>query len=648
MALNVSMIYRRTDHGVREVYEKSHQFTQSERLILILLDGRLNVAGLKTRLPSLNDERIERAMRKLQDAGLVEQMGLGDPSRGNGAADASRLSPEAVAHFLEQSELDPVTSFGDTKEAVAADLVRARIEQAAAQLMREESGIAQRDRERDREKDRERSATVRPAAKRNHESGRSHDSRLTGGQSPARTTQTELDAVSTHFAITTVNVPDRLDLQEERDRAELESYPDDRRRIDLRAWMKRLIGFAFVAVLIAAGYSVVQPLRSEVSPARVSERLTTVFKRPVTVDDTEFRFSPTPRMIMRGIGVGDLKVDEASLLINWKDLWSAIRGGNWVWSEGTVAPLSVTTAQAAAVALALPGGANALPSKISTLRFESVRISDSELLAGRYEGLLRRGDDGKFGPLVMRQIDTEGAMRLTVKPVTEDGRAVLDFRLDAERWSLPFGPKVRWNEVIATGRLDEKLLEVKSYTLTGFYGAVSGQLFAARDVEWVITGTAVGSNLDVEAILQSMRSAPAVDGAPPSVAQGTASLSLVVFGRGSSLDDAVSQAVIAGPFQVRWATLNGINLGLAATQGATAAGITRFTEFDGVLGASLAGVRFENTGGRSGVLSARGDFTVAPDQGIAGMVRVELGGQRIQAPITLRIRGTALTPRFGP
>lgn len=649
MALNVSMIYRRTDHGVREVYEKSHQFTQSERLILILLDGRLNVAGLKTRLPSLNDERIERAMRKLQDAGLVEQMGLGDPSRGNGAAETSRLSPEAVAHFLEQSELDPVTSFGDTKEAVAADLVRARIEQAAAQLMREESGIAQRDRERDREKDRERSDAVRPVPKRDRESGRSHDSRLTGSQSQTRTTQTELDAVSTHFAITTVNVPDRLDLQEERDRAELESFPDDRRRIDLRAWMKRLIGFAFVAVLVAAGYSVLQPLRTEVSPARVSERLTTVFKRPVTVDDTEFRFSPTPRMIIRGIGVGDLKVDEASLLINWKDLWSAIRGGSWVWSEGTVAPLSVTTAQASAVALALPVGANELPSKISTLRFESIRISDSGLLAGRYEGLLRRGDDGKFGPLVLRQIDTEGSMKLTLKPVTDEGRAVLDFRLDAERWNLPFGPKVRWNEVIAAGRLDEKLLEVKSYTLAGFYGAVTGQLFAAKDVEWVLTGTVGGSNLDVEAILQSMRSGPAAaDGAPPTAVQGTASLNLVVVGRGSSVDDAIAQAVIAGPFQVRWATLNGINLGLAATQGATAAGVTRFTEFDGVLGASLAGVRFEDTGGRSGVLSARGDFTVAPDLGIAGMVRVELGVQRIQAPITLRIRGTALTPRFGP
>ena len=101
MALNVSMMYRRTDRGVREVYEKSHQFTQSERLILILLDGRLNVAGLKTRLPSLNDERIERALRKLQDASLVEPISY-EAGKGNGSVspETTPLEPEAVAQFL--------------------------------------------------------------------------------------------------------------------------------------------------------------------------------------------------------------------------------------------------------------------------------------------------------------------------------------------------------------------------------------------------------------------------------------------------------------------------------------------------------------------------------------------------------------------
>jgi hypothetical protein len=637
MALNVSMVYQRTDRGVREVYEKSHQFTQSERLILILLDGRLNVAGLKTRLPSLNDDRIERALRKLQDAGLAEPMGLGDPARANGSA-ARGLSPEAVAQFLEQSDLDPVTIFGDSDEAVATELVRARVEQAAAQLAREVAAEPSR---------------ANPAQRR---AAAQFEDSLVSVRSPPPPPAPRVDGTTrlpeweaaTHFAITTVNVPDRLDLQEERDRAEAEDLVDEQRRRDLRTWMKRLLVVAAIGVLATVAYATLQPLQREVSAPKVAERLTEVMKQPVTVADSEFRLTPSPHMVIRGIAVGDINVDEASLLINWQDLWSAIRGGQWVWGETTVAPMTITLAQAGRLAAALPAGANALPSKISTIRFASIRVSDSELLSGRYEAVLRRGGDGRFGPLVVRQLDIEGAMRLAFRPAqTTDGRPVVDFRMDAERWALPFGPRVTWNEVRANGRIDGKLIEISSYSLAGFYGVVSGMMYAASDVEWVITGRTGAQNLDIEAIVAHMRRPAAGQETPLSPMQGTASLDLTVVGHGQTLDEAVQQAVLAGPFQVRWAALNGINLGLAATQGATAAGVTRFTEFDGVLGASSAGVRFEETGGRAGALAARGDFTVAPDRAIAGTVRVELGGSRIQT-MTLRVRGDALAPRFGP
>ena len=639
MALNVSMIYQRTDSGVREVYEKSHQFTQSERLILILLDGRLNLAGLKTRLPSLNDERIERALRKLQDAGLVEPMGSGDLSRGNGSA-ARGLSPDAVAQFLEQSDLDPVTIFGDSDEAVASELVRARVEQAAAQLAREVAAAPSRA-----------NPAQRRAASQFEDSLVSVRSPPPPAPPPApvdKTTRSPDWEAATHFAITTVNVPDRLDLQEERDRAESEEIVDEQRRQTLRTWMKRLLAVAAVGVLITVLFTTLQPLQREVSAPKVAERLTEVFRQPVAVADTEFRFSPSPRMVIRGITTGDIKVDEASLLINWKDLWNALRGGQWVWGETTVAPMTVTFAQAGKLASALPSGANALSPKISTIRFESIRLSDTELLSGRYEATIRRGGDGRFGPLIVRQLDTEGTMRLALRPAqTSDGRPVIDFRLDADRWALPFGPKVTWNEIRANGRIDGKLVEVSSYSLAGFYGVVTGMVYAATDVEWVITGRTGAQNLDIEAIVAHLRRAPAGQDPVLSPMQGTASLDLTIIGRGQTLDEAVKQAVLAGPFQVRWAALNGINLGLAATQGATAAGTTRFTEFDGLLGASSAGIRFEETGGRAGALAARGDFTIDPDHAVAGTVRVELGGSRIQT-MTLRVRGDALAPRFGP
>jgi hypothetical protein len=338
------------------------------------------------------------------------------------------------------------------------------------------------------------------------------------------------------------------------------------------------------------------------------------------------------------------------LLINWKDLWAALRGGQWVWGEATIAPLTMTPSQALAAVRVLPGGARELPSKISTIRFESIRVADSRLFPGRYEGVLRRAEDGKFGPLALRQLDADnGAMQMHFRPGrTADGFETVDFSLEAERWSMPFGPRVRWNDVRANGRLFANVVEVSSFTLAGFFGVTTGTVFAASDIDWVITGFAGAANIDVESVLQTLRpQGQPVGDAPPASVQGTASLDLTVVGRGRTLDEAIERSAVAGPFQIRWATINGVNLGLAATQGATASGQTRFTEFDGVLAASANGIRFEETGGRAGAMAARGDFTVAPDMAVAGAVRVELGSQVVQAPVNLRIRGTALDPRFG-
>ncbi len=495
MPLNPAMIYRRTDRGVREVYEKSHQFTQSERLILILLDGRLNVAGLQARLPSLNDERIERALGKLQENGLVEPMGSLDAIKATGIVpEIARLEPEAVAQFLEQTDLDPVTVFGATEEEVNSELVRASVERAAAQLAHEGAG----------------GGFDPPPSVRNSgfhkKSVHSHTSPMPALQ-PA--TEAEWDVTeATQFAITTVNVPDRLDLQEERDRAEMEEYAEERRRLNLTLWMKRLLVVAVVAVVGALLYGTLKPLREDTSPASVSERLAAAFQQPVRVAETQFRFSPSPRLVIRGLEVeGRFAADEVSLLINWKDLWSALRGGQWVWGEATVAPLTMTRAQALAAVRTIPGAARGLPSKISTVRFESIRISDSRLFPGRYEAILRRADDGRFGPLTLRQLDAEGsAMQMQFRAATlEGGVQAIDFTLEAERWVPPVGPRVRWNEVRASGQVQENRLDVSSFTLAGFFGVTTGNASAVSDTEWAVTGEANASNIDVEAVVQSLR-----------------------------------------------------------------------------------------------------------------------------------------------
>jgi hypothetical protein len=621
------MVYRRTDRGLREVYEKSHQFTQSERLVLILLDGRLTVAGLRTRLPSLDNERIERTIVKLEEAGLVEPSGAGEdlqsPAR---AEEVMRLEPDVVVNFLEQNQLDPVT--GAVGDDVAAELVRASVDRAAARLVEEADANSGRKQQ-------------PPFHMGFAESDHSHHT-----ASPSPFTDQEWDPTeASSFAITTVNVPDRLDLQEERDRAEMAEYSNQRQRTVQRAWMKRLLVVAALIVFGALVYGVLKPVRDQASASRVGERLAGAFKVPVKVAETEFRVLPSPRLILRGVDVGgEFGAEQVSLLINWKDLWAALNGGQWVWGEATVAPMAMSAAQAMAAVKRVPGATEGLPRTVSTIRFESIRIPGSQLFKGPYAATMRRGDDGRFGPLVLQEVASDdSSMQVQFRPSSGEPGAV-DFTLEAQRWAVPVGPRTRWNNVRANGSIRGNVLEVSSYALTGYFGITTGTVYVAGDVEWVVTGIAEAGKVDVETVLGSLRGATS---GSPAAMTGTAALNLVMLGRGVTPEEAIARSAVAGPFTVRFAVLNGINLGLAATQGVAASGVTRFTEFGGIVVASANGVRFEETGGRAGAMVARSTFTVAPDASIAGVVRVELGGQRVQAPVSLRISGTAVQPRFG-
>ena len=413
--------------------------------------------------------------------------------------------------------------------------------------------------------------------------------------------------------------------------------------------MKRLLVVAALIVFGALVYGVLKPVRDQASAARIGERLASAFMVPVKVAETEFRLLPSPRLILRGVDVGgEFGAEQVALLINWKDLWFALSGGQWVWGEATVAPMAMSPAQAMAAVKRVPGGTEGLPRTISTIRFESIQVPGSRLFAGRYAAAMRRGDDGRFGPLVLKEVaNDDSSMELQFRPSATEPGAV-DFTLEAQRWAVPVGPRTRWNDVRASGSIRGHVLEVSSYALTGFFGITTGTVFVAGDVEWVLTGTADAGKVDVETVLGSLRG-PAQGSlhGQPAAMTGTAALNLVMLGRGKTPEDAIASSAVAGPFTVRFAVLNGINLGLAATQGVAASGATRFTEFGGTVVASANGVQFEDTGGRAGAMVARSNFTVAPDASIAGVVRVELGGQRVQAPISLRISGTADQPRFG-
>jgi hypothetical protein len=622
MSIDADLVFKRTEPGAQEVYEKTRSLSQAERLVLILVDGRLSVAGLSTRLPSVGADRIEEALERLVELELVEARGRRAP-----AVAPRPAAPVAPDRLAVETALQVVEAELAQAEAAA----KAEVDTGAANVSNGD-GVSKRSLDSIAE------TRGRPVP----EVARPTGLGLPGDSLAAPST------VVTQFAITSVNVPDALDLQEERDKAEwadaLAAKHGERRK----RWLGRGGVAAGVVAAVAVLLGLWQPMPEATTPQAVAARLTEALGLPVTVHSTDLDLLPAPHLNLSGIEVaGRTRIEEVRVGINWSEVWNGLNSGDWTWGEARVAPLELSAPQALELAQGLLRAGDRLPAKVSTVRFESVRFPGSALLPGSYEVVARRGADGRFGRLRMSELGLgEGSVELALAP----GEPHTRFDLVAARWALPFGPRVAWNEMRASGTLEPDAVRVAAYSLGGFYGVTTGTVSAQRQgTEWLVAGVVEPTNLDVEAILSisgAKRSgAAAGDRAAP--IQGTLTGRWQAAGRGNSLEAAIAATTLTGPFQVRWAALNGVNLGAVAAQGEKKGGVTRFTEFGGVLIADRHNLTFQGVDGRAGAMRARGDFSVAPDGALRGFIRVDLGVAVSQAPATLRLSGAVAKPQFG-
>lgn len=99
-----SIVFQRTQAGRDEIRQKSHGLTQSERLVLIMIDGVTDYQGVRRKVSALTDQRFERALTKLQAKELVLEVFM--PLEGQAPEE---LEGEVIDRFLQQDPLDPVT-----------------------------------------------------------------------------------------------------------------------------------------------------------------------------------------------------------------------------------------------------------------------------------------------------------------------------------------------------------------------------------------------------------------------------------------------------------------------------------------------------------------------------------------------------------
>ena len=462
---------------------------------------------------------------------------------------------------------------------------------------------------------------------------------------------------STAFAITTVNVPDQLDLREMDDRKQLEE--ESRRRFDLsgfRVWAPRLFLVALLAAIVFLAIEAVDTWRTALSAPQVSERLTTALGVPVQIESTSFALRPAPRLLLSKVSIGGkLVLGEIAINPATRHIAQVLQGRGLNWGEAVVGPNRLTIEQCYYLFKLLPKLDGALPSSLSTLRFDGLQIADQPWIAGPWQIDLVREGATRFAKVSAETRNGAGSLHFLLNR-QPDSQAI-SFQMEGRDWLLPVGAPFPMEEVIAAGQVSPTSLELTEFSVGGAFGAAKGKAAAAsQDGVWSLSGEVEADGLDLAALVRLL--VPPPPGAEESkaqfepVIQGNASFIGKFEGKGASIVEAVSGAVFAAPVQIRWPVLNGINLGYAATRpGASAGsggGSTRFSALSAVVLAGGGIVSFRDIRGHAGAMTASGqvDMTSA-DHSLAGLLHVDLGATRILAPIRVPVRGTLARPQFG-
>lgn len=115
--MSLTTIYQRTPAGREEIHHKQAGLTQSERQVLIMIDGLTPYQGVRGKLSALVDERFERAVRALLKKELISEVFL--PVAGQ---EAEQIEASVIDRFLQQESTDPVTIISYDPEEDFGDL----------------------------------------------------------------------------------------------------------------------------------------------------------------------------------------------------------------------------------------------------------------------------------------------------------------------------------------------------------------------------------------------------------------------------------------------------------------------------------------------------------------------------------------------
>jgi hypothetical protein len=459
---------------------------------------------------------------------------------------------------------------------------------------------------------------------------------------------------ATDFAITTVNVPDRLDLRDMDDRKQVED--DSRLRgfdpTVLRTWLPRITLIAILVIVAVVLWQVFDAWRYSLSAEPLSNRLSASLGVPVKVEGSNLSVSPSPRLVIGKLTINnDVVLNHVEIYVTTRRIVQAFHGSGLKWAEMSIGQTPISVEQGHDLLQLLPKLDGALPRGVGMVRFTDLEFPDQPWLKGAWLVDMERGAAG-FAKILASQSASGGSIQADIIPVSPE---TISFQILAQHWLLPFGLRMPAEAASAEGKVSFAQLDLDRFSVSGPFGEIHGSFTGTSDNGWKVSGPVQSDGLDVDALLRQVAPIKRAEGSDAEVgapmAQGMASFNGRIEGKGDTLQDAVASSLVTAQVNVRSALLNGINLGfIAMNPGANpdaSGGSTRFASMDATFVAGGSKFVVKDIKARAGALLALGEIDVADNNEISGVLHVDLGTTRVLAPIRVRVHGSLSQPKFG-
>jgi len=578
------LIYAKTPAGEEAVQERTRLVQRNLRMVLILVDGVVNVGGLKKEVG--DPAMVESALAELERLGMIRS-----PESGT-AVDQSEIETWPVAEPIRVTSAEPVEI-----PLVQADTV---FDEETALQIQVATKYASRQAE--------------PAQKGNWKSPLTDISDWFEAARKERALAREEAIYEEAYGKEVVD--------------EVAPLPVKETGVTLVfRWSWLLVGaFGLVAAslltLLLFPYDSYRP--------EFEQRLSRAVGDEVKVGQVRLAFTPYPVMVLDRVSVGSDPYLTANT-VQLQPEFGSIVGPRY--REVVLQGVRVKEGGLGKFSAWL------LPAAMGDAAAERIEIDGLaiDLAGGAIEGL--RGS---------ARVDAEhGLDKLILRSATNDLRVEVTPRatgvgldLSATAWALPFDPRLQFSFLELRGELVPGRLTLTNIDGRLYDGSLSGDGVITWAQESTVTMRLAFQRLASEQLLPAL-------GAQPSV-EGPVSGRVQVGGRAVAVTGLDRELRLDGIFAVERGSLRNVDLAEAIRSGRQTTlhgGTTRFQEFSGAFAADPRSLRFSGLRLSSGLLRMAGDLTVARDSGsLSGRAGVEMRGSAVAAKSTVIVSGSQREP----